>query len=383
MSRSRYLVPALLCGLLSSLVLLSCDNGSGLLARVQEEKKAQTSGPFTRASVGDLVSFQNAVWARRGPTILKSPDWAEVTTGLPADYACSSLAATGSVLYAAIQSPTAPGLYGSVDGTNWSLEKASSYIESVFTASGSVFYVEHHQGLSGTSTDDTWDLFLWDGTSAAAVVTNNLSTTAESGSPVIGVVIAPSSPDFVVVRGSGVYRSTPAGGPFTLIAASLPTNLSSLAATATELYLGSASGLVYAWNGGAWPASGQTLFAGAPVKALAVVPASATSSLLVAGIGGTAVGATGYYELSLALPDAPGSALLGSANGTLLAGGSATNYETTLRDLPMNAFLYVPDTTDATKGILYAGSTASGNSTASGLHTDAWDGSAWGSWSAK
>ena len=107
------------------------------------------------------------------------------------------------------------------------------------------------------------------------------------------------------------------------------------------------------------------------ITALALVPTSAAGTYLLAGNS-----YEGYYESPMS-GAVPGSFSLGSSSKAV-AGSS--NYDTSLKYLPIYAFSYVGT---AVSGTLFAAGSSTMSTSYPGLWSNAWDGSTWSGWTAE
>jgi hypothetical protein len=385
MNMKRKLPHAVFAALLIGLLASSCNDNYGIFASIQQEKKGAVQGPFFRASVGEVFSFQNKIWARRA-TIMQSSDgttgWISVGVAGLTSYTCTSMAATSTTLYAVLANK---GLYSTTDGTTWSLVAGSApsgnaIIEAVFSANDTVFAVKHDDGGTPlTTADDVWSLL-----SGPTLASTNLSVT---GSPIIGIVWDGTA--YWAAAASGLYSASAASGTYAaqaITGLSAGGILSSIAVgpISHNLYIGTAGSQVYARLGGTWLSPSAVLVSATSptycsVSALTEFSAG-SSTYIIAGLGGTATGASGYYELGVG-SSALSTPILGSDAAALLsAGGTAgtTNYDTTLYLKPINSFYY-----DANAKRLYASVAAAGITGASGLYYNVYNGSTWSGWTAE
>jgi hypothetical protein len=362
-------------------ILGSCDNNYGIFDSIQSETKGASSGPFSRASVGEVLSFGGYTWARRSNIVNLANGasaWA-AAQGLPPNYVCTSMATDGTKLYAAL---FGVGVYETSDGSTWTAESGASFagksIETLFAYGAARFALDHAEGATST-----WTLYPFSGGALQAPATFDLQATL--GIPILGMTYAGSS--WWAFTSTKMYKSSD-GTTFAACAdASFPSSISGeisaiYSTSDGVVYFGSSGGTVYRRDAtGTWTGPASTN-GSLPVRALIEVGSGAATRLLV-GLGATTtVSTAGYYELDTSARSL-GAVILGNDSNAILTGGGTTgttNYDTNLGGKPVNGFYSIGTTT----GIrLYAAVSAAGISGASGLYYDDFNGISWSRWTSE
>ena len=354
-------------GLLLIVAALStaCDNEVGLLASIQLETKENSNKIFVGAAVNGIVERGGKYYAYSAQIASRSTtsgsDWSVLESSVfGEDYYCSGLAATSTTLYAAIRSnqgsATLKGIYSSTDGSSWSAVDpafaSANNIQALYAVNDEVFAVVMNSSTS-------YDLVHLNAGSFNQTIISAADGFISPG--------AFDSNDYWFTGGTKLYygsiftslfssvsgASTPNGKTMTsVVASSLP----------STIFVSTADRLVYKYDGASWTVSSALSSTSTEkISSLAYLP---TSSKVIAGMDT----ATGYYELD------PTS--LAAVYCTSLSALAPENYSANpLSDKPVVKFSLLGNK-------LFA-CVAAGNSKASALWRNDWDGAAWSGWTAE
>lgn len=366
-------LPALLLGALFALLILaSCNNDFGIMQSIQEEEKQAKDSVFYKTTVGGMAELgsnyyvqMNGIWTR--PAAAGS-SWSSLSGGgLPSSYSCAGLVEAGGSLYAAL---LGAGVYSSADGTSWTKLSDPSFagknIDAIWEANNVLFLQDHGAGADTSSTETADDIYTLNYLNAG--VLTGTGVPAQTGKPFKGAAYDGSN--YWAIAGSTLFSGA-LGSMAAAAETGMPSGvtLSSILASASDLYVGRVDGSVYRRTGAnTW--NSATVLADAEVTALFEI--SSPSTRLLVGLGGTE--GEGYYELA---PDLSAK-LSGGASGALLS--DSTVYSTTLSNKPVNAFFL--DDLGAGSFRLFACAT-SGGLAGSGLYANEFNGSSWGGWASE
>jgi hypothetical protein len=353
----------------------SCDNSYGIFEEVQKEREQKGQDIFKKKSVTSIVVYGGNYYAATSSLYKRSTasgsDWSRVEVGGYSDYWIYGLAATSSGVYAS----TNHGVF-ELGGT--ALSNVPSSNEALFAAND-VLFLSRHTVDASNPVKSTYELYYLDGLNAFQHIAAFTPATDKS---IRGV--AYDGVDYYFASEDSLMQSAgPDGVGATPVAAFTKTPWS--ASTTFDganyyAYIGTTDGTLYRYRNGN-PES-VSLPSSLPLTSAVRVPLTAASWKVLIGTANisSSTDPKGYFEANEVESTALASMTFGSGESGAVAGSSSV-YSTTIKDLPVNAFLF---NGTAASGTLFAGiSSYTSTGIHYGLYSSEWTGSSWAGWKAE